>query len=88
MTNKVALIKFRGYAEHMEYSYNTDLQDLQEGDVLVVPTNDSYSIGFFSRYSTNKQHIKNATKCIVQKVDIEAYETKLFLGASNDKKTK
>lgn len=77
---RVALIKFKGYQEFMEYSYFTDIKDLKEGDVVVVPTNNSYSIGYFSRYSTNKQHIKNATKWIVQKVDIEAYETKMFLG--------
>lgn len=78
--SRVALIKFKGYQEHMEYSYFTDIEDLNEGDVVVVPTNNSYSIGYFSRYSTNKQYIKNATKWIVQKVDVEAYETKLFLG--------
>ena len=78
--SRVALIKFKGYQEFMEYSYFTDIEDLNEGDVVVVPTNNSYSIGYFSRYSTNKQHIKNATKWIVQKVDVEAYETKLFLG--------
>lgn len=78
--SRVALVKFKGYQEFMEYSYFTDIEDLNEGDVVVVPTNNSYSIGYFSRYSTNKQHIKNATKWIVQKVDIEAYETKMFLG--------
>lgn len=77
---KVALIKFKGYSEYMEYSYLTDIEDLKEGDVVVVPTNDSYSIGIFSRYSTNKQHIKNASKWIIQKVDVEAFETKMFLG--------
>ena len=80
MSNKVALIKFKGYQEHMEYSYFTDIEDLKEGDVVVVPTNTSYSIGIFSRYSSNKQHVKNATKSIVQKVDVEAYENKMFLG--------
>lgn len=77
---EVALVKFKGFHEFMEYSYLTDIEDLKEGDVVVVPTNDFYSIGVFSRYSSNKQYIKNATKCIVEKVDIEAYETKMFLG--------
>lgn len=77
---KVALVKFKGYQDFMEYSYLTDIKDLKEGDVVVVPTNNFFSIGTFSRYSSNKQHIKNATKCIVEKVDIEAYETKMFLG--------
>ena len=80
MDEKIALVMFKGYQEHMEYSYKTDIEDLKKGDVVVVPTNTSYSIGYFSRYSSNKQHIKNATKVIVQKVDIEAYENMLFLG--------
>lgn len=78
--DKVALVYFKGVNEHMEYSYETDIEDLKKDDVLVVPTNNSYSIGYFSRYSSNKIHKNNATKTIVQKVDIEAYETKLFLG--------
>ncbi|KZL94333.1 hypothetical protein [Clostridium magnum] len=80
MTGKVALIKFKGYQEFMEYSYLTDIEDLKEGDVVVVPTNSFYSIGVFSRYSNNKQHVKNASKWIVEKVNIEAFETKMFLG--------
>lgn len=80
MKDKVALIKFNGYQEFMEYSYLTDIEDLEEGDVVVVPTNKFYSIGCFSRYSTNKNHIKNASKWIVEKVDIEAFEEKMFLG--------
>lgn len=80
MKDKVALIKFKGYQEFMEYSYFTDIEDLKEGDVVVVPTNNFYSIGCFSRYSSNKKHIENANKWIVEKVDIEAYEEKMFLG--------
>ena len=64
----------------MEYSYFTDIDDLKEGDPVVVPTNNFYSVGVFSRYSDNKQHVKNAQKYIVQKVDVEGYETKMFLG--------
>lgn len=77
--DKVALIKFKGYQEHMEYSYFTDIKDLEQGDVLVVPTNFSYSIGYFSRYSDNKQHIRNADKWVIQKVDIKAFEIKMLL---------
>lgn len=80
MNNQVALIKFKGYQEFMEYSYLTDIDTLKEGDVVVVPTNSFYSVGVFSRYSRNKHHVNNATKWIVEKVDIEAYETKMFLG--------
>ncbi|MBD8046784.1 MULTISPECIES: hypothetical protein [Clostridium] len=80
MVKRIALVKFKGYQEHMEYSYLTDIDDLKEGDPVVVPTNEFYSVGVFSRYSSNKVHINNATKYIVQKVDVEGYETKMFLG--------
>ena len=82
MLDKIALVKFKSFSatEYMEYSYKTDLEDLKEDDVVVVPTNNSYSVGYFSRYSDNKQHIRNATKWIIQKVDIESFESKLFLG--------
>ncbi|MCB2300443.1 hypothetical protein [Clostridium tagluense] len=82
MLEKIALVKFNNNSatEYMEYSYVTDIEDLKKDDVVVIPTNQSYSIAYFSRYSDNKQHIRNATKCIVQKVDIESFENKLFLG--------
>ena len=82
MQGKIALIKFKSFSatEYMEYSYKTDLEDLTEDDVVVVPTNNSYSVGYFSRYSDNKQHIRNATKWIIQKVDIESFENRMFLG--------
>lgn len=83
MADRVAQIIFKSYAEPVEYSYFTDIEDLKKGDVLVVPTSNAYSIGYFSKYSTNKHHIRNASKWIVQKVDIEAYEDKLFLGGFN-----
>ena len=79
MDGKIALVKFSTNSV-AEYSYKTDIEDLEKDDVLVVPTNQAYSIAYFSRYSSNAQHIKNATKVIVQKVDIEAYENMLFLG--------
>ncbi|MBZ9633039.1 hypothetical protein [Clostridium sp. FP1] len=82
MDEKIALVKFNNNSatEYMEYSYMTDIEDLKKDDVVVVPTNNSYSIAHFSRYSDNKQHVKNATKCIVQKVDIEGFENRMFLG--------
>jgi len=82
MNETIALVKFRSSSatEYMEYSYLTDIKDLKENDVVVVPTNSSYSIAHFSRYSDNKQHVRNASKWIVEKVDIEAYENRMFLG--------
>lgn len=82
MSMQVALIKFQRGSFDQEYSYFTDIEDLKEGDVLVVPTSNSYSIGIFSRYSKSKLHVEKAEKWIVKNIstDIEAYEEKLFLG--------
>ena len=82
MEKQIALVKFNNNSatEYMEYSYKTDIEDLKKGDVVVVPTNSSYSIAYLSRYSDNKQHVKNATKWIIQKVDIEGFENRMFLG--------
>lgn len=78
--NKVALVKFPRGSFDQEYSYKTDLKNLEKDDVLVVQANNSYSIAIFQRYSSTKRSIEQATKWIVQKVDVEEFETKLFLG--------
>lgn len=82
MSKKVALIKFPRGSFNQEYSYFTDIGDLVEGDVLIIPTNNSYSIGVFSRYSKAKLHEEKAEKWIVKNImsDIEAFEEKMFLG--------
>lgn len=86
MSKLVALIKFqRGSFDH-EYSYFTDIEDLKEGDILIVPTSNSYSIGIFSRYSKSKIHAEKAEKWIVKNIspDIEAFEEKMFLEDLNN----
>jgi hypothetical protein len=82
----VALIKFQRGSFDQEYSYFTDMDDLVEGDVLIVPTNNSYSIGVFSRYSRSKLHVEKAEKWIVKNIssDIEAFEEKMFLEDLNN----
>ncbi|OCA99601.1 hypothetical protein BGS1_09215 [Clostridium beijerinckii] len=78
----IALIKFQRGSFDQEYSYFTDMDDLVEGDILVVPTSNSYSIGIFSRYSKSKIHMEKAEKWIVKNItlDIKAFEEKMFLG--------
>lgn len=78
--DRVALVKFPRGSFEQEYSYKTDIEDLKKDDVLVVQANNSYSIAIFQRYSSTKSRIEQATKWIVQKVDVEEFETKLFLG--------
>lgn len=77
---KVALVKFPRGSFDQEYSYKTNIEDLKKDDVLVVQANNSYSIAIFQRYSSTKSRIEQATKWIVQKVDVQEFETKLFLG--------
>lgn len=77
---KVALVKFPRGSFDQEYSYKTDIEDLKKDDVLVVQVNNSYSVAIFKRYSAAKSRVEQATKWIVQKVNVEEFETKLFLG--------
>ncbi|MBN7575990.1 hypothetical protein C1H57_12615 [Clostridium sp. 2-1] len=81
MSKQVALIRFTRGSFDQEYSYFTDIEDLKEGDILVVPTSNSYSIGVFSRYSKSKIHIDKAEKWIVKNInsDIKVFEEKMFL---------
>jgi hypothetical protein len=86
MNKLVALIKFPRGSFDQEYSYYTYIEDLKEGDILVVPTSNSYSIGVFSRYSKAKLHEEKAEKWIVKNIsiDIEAFEEKMFLEDLNN----
>ncbi|NFC86282.1 hypothetical protein EXN13_00920 [Clostridium botulinum] len=83
MAKKVAMVKFLRGSFDQEYSYKTYIEDLKNGDILVVEANNSYSIAIFQRYSGTKSRVKQATKWVVQKVDIEAHEAKMFLGGSD-----
>lgn len=78
--NKVALVKFTRGSFDQEYSYKTDIEDLKKDDVLVVQANNSYSIALFQKYSSAKSRIEQATKWVVQRVDVEEFEEKLILG--------
>lgn len=78
--NSIALVKFPRGSFEQEYSYKTDIENLKKDDVLVVQANNSYSIAIFQRYSSSKSRVEQATKWIVQKVDVEEFESKLFLG--------
>lgn len=86
MSNLVAIVKFPRGSFDQEYSYFTDIEELKEGDILVVPTSTSYSIGIFSRYSKSKLHIEKAEKWIVKNInsDIEDFEEKMFLEDLNN----
>lgn len=80
MTEQVAMVKFPRGSFEQEYSYKTDLKNLENGDVLVVQANNSYAIAIFQRYSKTKSRIEQATKWVIEKVDIDAFEERMFLG--------
>ncbi|BDR75247.1 hypothetical protein [Clostridium tetani] len=83
MDKKVAIVRFPRGSFNQDYSYKTDIENLKEGDVLVVEANNSYAIAIFQRYSEIKSRVEQATKWVVQKVDIEAHEAKMFLGGDD-----
>lgn len=75
----IALIKF-DTGDSQTYSYFTDIEGLNKGDLVVVPTNSNYSLGIFEKYSKAAIHKRQAKKWIIQAVDLEGYNTKLELG--------
>ena len=78
----VALVKFRKGSFNSLYSYYTDIETLKEGDVVLVPTLSSYSVGVFKRYTTEKVHDDKAEKWIVTNLQptVEEFEDRLLLG--------
>lgn len=80
MYDKVAMVKFPRGSFDQEYSYKTNIENLERGDVLVVQANNSYSIAIFQRYTKAKSRVEQATKWVVEKVDVKTFEEKLFLG--------
>lgn len=78
----VALIEFKKGSFNNFYSYYTDIENLKEGDVVLVPTLSSYSVGVFKRYTTEKVHDDKAEKWIVTNLQptVEEFEDRLLLG--------
>lgn len=55
-----------------KYNYLTDIEGLQEGDMIVVHVRDSFDIAYFVEYDENVKELEN-TKWIVIKVDLTAH---------------
>lgn len=56
------------------YTYKTDIKGLRQGDLVVVPTGDSFNLGVFVCYNPILNGIKAETvKPIIQHVDLTEY---------------
>lgn len=56
------------------YDFKTDIEELQEGDIVVVDTANGLSVAEVVGFK-EKSHM--ATKWVIQKVDVEAHEERL-----------
>lgn len=76
MQDKVALVKFLRGSFEQEYSYLTNIEDLNKGDIVLVQANNSYGLAEFIKYSYSKIDIEKAEKWIVKNLtlDIENFE--------------
>lgn len=70
---KKAIINFKdnyGNLQAKPYHYWTDLEDLKNGDLVVVQVRDTVAIAQFTRYTTMENF--EATRWLVQKVEDNA----------------
>lgn len=70
---KIALVTFE---TPQQYSYFTDIEGMEKGDLLLVPTGIGYSIGVFEGYTNSIAAKKKATKWVVKNLreDIKEFE--------------
>lgn len=68
--NKFCKVSFDEYSRN--YSYKTNLTDLQQGDLVIVPTRDTFKIGTFEEYM---EEDSKATRWLVSKVDFTEYNS-------------
>lgn len=68
---KQGFVRFKNkYGDSKEYAYNTSLEGLERGDLVVVEAADWYQVATFERYGKSDM----ARKFIVTKIDIEELE--------------
>lgn len=70
---KCGLVSFEGSGF---YAYKVIDNDLEKGELVIVETGDSYSLGIFQGYTYRKDLEEKATKYIVKSIkkDIEAFK--------------
>lgn len=77
-----ALVEFPRSSFGQKYSYFTDIEDLNEGDLLLVQTRTSYSLALFKGYTTKKVYVDVANAWVIKNLqsNINDFEEKLLLG--------
>lgn len=78
----IALVEFPKSSFGQKYSYFTNIEDLKEGDLLLVQTRTGYSLAVFKGYTDKKTYTDVATAWIIKNLqsDINDFEEKLLLG--------
>ena len=78
----IALVEFPRSSFGQKYSYKTDIEDLKENDLLLVPTRTSYSLAVFKGYTDKKSYANVATSWVVKNLqtEVDEFEEKLLLG--------
>lgn len=83
---RIALVRFQKGSFNQEYAYKTNIENLDNDDLVVVPTGDCYSVAIFNYYSDDPKDSEKATKYIVCSIEkpVEDYEEKLLLGGLDE----
>lgn len=78
----VALVEFPKSSFGQKYSYLTDIENLNENDLLLVQTRTSYSLAVFKGYTTQKIYLDVASAWVIENLqsNINEFEEKLLLG--------
>lgn len=72
----VALVEFPRSSFGQKYSYLCDIEDLKEGEPIVVQTQSFYSVAKFIKYTKDKVYVDVAKKWVIQRVDLNFVEEK------------
>ena len=78
----IALVEFPKSSFGQKYSYLTNIEDLKEGNLLLVQTRTSYSLAVFKGYTDKKTYTDVAKAWVIKNLqsNINDFEEKLLLG--------
>lgn len=64
------------YNNNKKYIYKTDIKDLKKGELLVVPSKDTFSIASFVDYCVPDSTLNIEYKHTIQKVDLTEHNNR------------